>query len=81
MFENGLGHCCYITSAPGLVNIKKQLIGMEIDSRKIDTSFIELSLLSRISFLEKLSKIQNFENAAVAEVGVFEGDFAKWIKR
>ena len=70
-----------ITSAPGLVNIKKQLISMGIDSRKIDTSFIELPLLSRISFLEKLSKIQNFENAAVAEVGVFEGDFAKWINQ
>lgn len=52
-----------------------------MNSRKIDTSFIELPLLSRISFLEKLSKIQNFENAAVAEVGVFKGNFAKWIKR
>lgn len=70
-----------ITSAPGMVNIKQQLISMGIDSRKIDTTFIELPLLSRISFLEKLSQIQNFDNAAVAEVGVFEGDFAKWINQ
>lgn len=60
-----------ITSAPGMVNIKQQLISMGIDSRKIDTTFIELPLLSRISFLEKLSQIQNFDNAAVAEVGAF----------
>ena len=70
-----------ITSAPGMVNIKQQLISMGIDSRKIDTTFIELPLLSRILFLEKLSQIQNFDNAAVAEVGVFEGDFAKWINQ
>ena len=70
-----------ITSAPGMMNIKQQLISMGIDSRKIDTTFIELPLLSRVSFLEKLSQIQNFDNAAVAEVGVFEGDFAKWINQ
>lgn len=70
-----------ITSAPGMMNIKQQLISMGIDSRKIDTTFIELPLLSRVSFLEKLSQIQNFDNAAVAEVGFFEGDFAKWINQ
>lgn len=70
-----------ITSAPGLETIKEQLIKMGVDNRKIDTSFIEMPLLSRISFLEKLSEVQKKGSASVAEVGVFEGDFAKWINK
>ncbi|MDD6155449.1 MAG: macrocin O-methyltransferase [Lachnospiraceae bacterium] len=62
-------------------NIKNQLIEMGIDRRKIDTSFVEMPLLSRITFLQRMSEIQRTEDAAVAEVGVFEGDFAKWINR
>lgn len=70
-----------ITSAPGLETIYRQLLREGIEEWSIDTSFVALPLESRKNFLEKLSIIQkNFPlEYQVAEAGVFEGDFAKWI--
>ena len=68
-----------ITSAPGMESIKHQLLNMGVDRGRIDTSFIENPLISRITFLKRMAQIQNIKTASVAEVGVFEGDFAKWI--
>ena len=70
-----------ITSAPGLDSIKKQLLSMNIDEMQIDENYVIAPLESRRIFLEKLADIQkDIElTAAVAEAGVFEGDFAKWI--
>lgn len=72
-----------ITSAPGLENIKKQLIELNIPENKIITSFITFPLEARKVFLEKLSSIQSgfSPDAEVAEAGVFEGDFARLINK
>ena len=70
-----------ITSAPGLDSIKSQLIDLGIDELKIDDSYVIAPIESRRIFLEKLAELQSdmAEDIAVAEAGVFEGDFAKWI--
>lgn len=70
-----------ITSAPGLESIKKQCLDLGVPERKIVTSFVTAPLDSRRIFLEKLSLMQKEADAdaEVAEAGVFEGDFAKWI--
>jgi len=72
-----------ITSAPGLESIKKQCLELGIPERKIVTSFVEAPLDSRRIFLQQLALLQNNLPIAaeVAEVGVFEGDFAKWINQ
>lgn len=72
-----------ITSAPGMDSIKQQCLQMGIQENKIITSYIENPLVSRRIFLESFSKlIQELgEDGDCAEVGVFEGDFAKWINR
>lgn len=70
-----------ITSAPGLDSIKKQCIDMGIPEEKIITSYIEMPLESRRVFLKKLALVMKdfVSEGACAEVGVFEGDFAKYI--
>lgn len=71
-----------ITSAPGLESIKKQLIDCGIEKSIIDDSFVIAPLESRRIFLERLSIMQKdciTQNSQVAEVGVFEGDFARYI--
>lgn len=70
-----------ITSAPGLDSIKKQLDELGIEENMIDDSFVTAPLESRRVFLEKLALMQKDldENVCVAEAGVFEGDFAKYI--
>lgn len=68
-----------ITSAPGMESIKKQLFDIGIDRGQIDTTFVENPLISRITFLKRMSQVQNPGTASVAEAGVFEGDFARWI--
>ena len=70
-----------ITSLPGLESITAQLIDMGIDERMIDSSFVTAPLESRRIFLEKLSVFPFDPQAQVAEAGVFEGDFARWINR
>lgn len=72
-----------ITSEPGMDSIKEQCLQMGIQENRIITSYIENPLESRRIFLKNFSKlIQEFgEDGDCAEVGVFEGDFAKWINR
>lgn len=68
-----------ITSMPGLESIKKQVISMGIDENRIDDSFVIGPLESRKTFLKDFASFDFPTNANVAEAGVFEGDFAKWI--
>lgn len=72
-----------IASLPGLDMIKAQLLGMHVDATKIDTSYVWLSVKSRIVFLEQLSLLiyEKRINGCVAEGGVFQGEFAKEINR
>lgn len=74
-------NCLIITSAPGMTSIKEQCIQMGVQEEKIITSYVEAPLESRRLFLEGFSKLirEQSEDGECAEVGVFEGDFAKWI--
>lgn len=72
-----------ITSAPGLDSIKNQLSELGIEENVIDDSFVTAPLDSRRIFLENLAFMYKDleENVCVAEAGVFEGDFAKYINK
>lgn len=72
-----------ITSAPGMDSIKKQLLDKGVPEEKIITSYIEAPLESRRIFLNQLSMLHAAfdKSVEVAEAGVFEGDFAKWINQ
>ncbi len=70
-----------ITSMPGLESIRKQLISMGIEESRIDDSFVIAPLESRIMFLRDFATFNFPDDASVAEAGVFEGDFAKWINQ
>jgi len=70
-----------IASCGGYYSVLQQCLDMGIPQDKIVTWHMEEILKPRRIFLQKLSRILNGyeENAAVAEGGVYEGDFAKWI--
>ncbi|MGI0407034.1 TylF/MycF/NovP-related O-methyltransferase [Helicobacter himalayensis] len=71
-----------IASLSGYEAIPKQLQSdFKIPREKIDTSYCMLCIEARLAFLEYFSKItKNFNlGGAVAELGVFQGDFAKKI--
>jgi len=72
-----------VTSAPGKDSIVSQLREYGIAENRIITSFVSQPLESRRIFLENLAMLMKFtdRNAAVAEAGVFQGDFAKYINR
>ena len=70
-----------ITSAPGMDSIIEQLLLMGVSREKIITSYIEFPLESRRVFLQSLSLLSKEwnEGGDIAEAGVFEGDFARYI--
>ena len=72
-----------LTSAPGKDAITKQLISLGISEKCISSEFIDIQIESRIVFLKNLSEMQKKIDldVQVAEAGVFEGDFAKYINR
>ena len=72
-----------LTSAPGRDSIIKQLCGYGIAENKIITSFIDQPLESRRIFLKSIAILMKDIDlkAVVAEAGVFQGDFAKYINQ
>ena len=72
-----------LTSAPGKDSIINQLCEYGIEEKKIITSFIVQPLESRRIFLKNISMLMenDIPEAAVAEAGVFQGDFAKYINQ
>ena len=73
-----------LASLSGDDEMTRTLKNMGIKSNKINRSYVELKLRPRINFLKRFS--QQYEkmdysrnNFCVAEVGVFQGDFAKEI--
>lgn len=83
--EKALGSITYdeivIASLPGLKVIKNQLLNAGVPAEKIRTDYIETQYNARINFLYDFAEL-NRENAkqyAVAEGGVFQGNFAKEI--
>lgn len=71
----------FILSISGCESIVKQLNEMGINNSKINTDFVKTKVYPRIKFLKSLSKLflDKGIKGATAEVGVFQGDFAKYI--
>jgi len=72
-----------VASLTGQTAIKSQLLKMNIDISIIDTDFVSVSVQSRINFIEQLAQLfeENQVGGAVAEGGVFQGEFAREINR
>lgn len=70
-----------LASMTGLDTIRQKCLDLGIPENKIIASYAEAPLESRRRFLKALAEILNgYErDAAVAEAGVFRGEFAKWI--
>lgn len=73
----------FILSISGCESIVKQLKEMGIPNSKINSDFVKLKVYPRISFLKNLSELflEKGIKGATAEVGVFQGDFAKYINK
>lgn len=66
-----------IASLTGVGDISKQLMAMGIPQEKIIQHFVEVSVKSRILFLEKLGELWGDSmEGSIAEGGVFRGDFS-----
>lgn len=63
----------------GLYEISEQLESMGIEKSKIDVSHIELSVKARIAFLRDFASMSSHLEGSVAELGVYRGDFARYI--
>lgn len=70
-----------ITSAPGLMTIRKQCEKLGVEDDKIITSYIDSPLESRRIFLKSIAEMPEFAllQGECAEAGVFEGDYARYI--
>ncbi len=69
-----------VTSAPGMDSIVNQLLDYGVEYSNIDVSYVIQQLESRRIFLKQLAELANETmEYAVAEAGVFQGDFAKFI--
>ena len=72
-----------VATLAGVDSVVAQLLQMGVEHNRISTEYVDLTVKSRISFLEKLGAMfheQNIEGS-VAECGVFLGEFAKEINR
>lgn len=67
----------------GLEEVKVQLENLGIPSGKLDKTYVEISVKSRILFLKRFAERVYKEGikGAVAEAGVFRGEFAKQINK
>lgn len=60
-------------------DVADTLEDMGISSSKLDTSYVDLTVKPRIQFLKSFADVMKAGEGAVAEAGVFRGDFAKYI--
>ncbi len=65
----------------GFYEIPEQLCQMGIPKEKVDTSFIEKSVLAREAFLEEFAQEFQHLPGSLAELGVYRGDFARKINQ
>jgi hypothetical protein len=73
----------FIASLTGYNPIIEQLLQMGVERSKINADFVTVPVKSRIVFIEKLAELFSEKGleGAVAEGGVFQGEFAKEINR
>lgn len=71
-----------VASLTGLYVIRDELMRENISADKIDISYVETQVQARINFLKDYSfMVDGGKACAVAEGGVFQGEFAKEINR
>jgi len=72
-----------VCSLPGMKAIQKQLIEMGISSNKINCEYISTQVNARINFLRDFAALHTEldPSIAMAEGGVYQGDFAKEINK
>ncbi len=72
-----------LTSAPGRDSIIHQVLEYGIAENRIITAYIDQPLESRRIFLKSLSVLMREydQNVSIAEAGVFQGDFAKYMNQ
>ncbi len=72
-----------IISTSAMESIKEQLLKMGIPEHKINTRYIDLSVIPRKKFCEDFASIIYKKNilGCVAEAGVFQGEFASVINK
>ncbi len=71
-----------ITTTLAIDTVINQLLGLGVDRSKIITSYASYPIESRIKWLRSLSQLHTYElikDVEVAEAGVFQGEFAKYI--
>lgn len=73
----------YIANLTGVYDVENKLLGLGIPVWKIDKTYAEISVKSRILFLRRHAELIYKKNivGSVAECGVYRGDFAKEINR
>ena len=73
----------YLGTLMGLTDVQNDLKALGVPLSKLNKTYVEISVVSRILFLKRFSeraKIEGIEGS-VAECGVFRGEFAKEINR
>lgn len=81
--ELGLYDKIYMGTLMGLKEVQKQLKEFHVPLERLDKTYVEISVKSRILFLKRFSERvykQGIEGA-VGECGVYRGEFAKEINR
>lgn len=70
-----------IISLSSMNVIKRQLLNMGVEEKRINISYVDLGIQARKTFLQDYAKLVYKNNifGAVAEAGVFQGEFAKVI--
>lgn len=70
-----------VASLTGLEPIRQHCLDFGVPEHKIITSYVEGPIESRKTFLKNMAEIlsEYEQEADVAEVGVFQGEFARWI--
>ena len=69
----------YLGTLMGLNEVQEQLQGLNVSMQKLDKTYVEISVRSKILFIKRLSERLKKEktNGSIAEAGVFRGEFAK----
>lgn len=71
-----------VASLTGVYVIRDELLNECVPADKIDISYVETQVQARLNFLKDYSSVIDADNVhAVAEGGVFQGEFAKEINR
>lgn len=72
-----------VASTTGLEDIFQQCLALGVPENQLITSYAQAPVESRRIFLQNLAGVlaDCGQDASVAEAGVFQGEFAKWINR